>query len=100
MSQMDLFLASVKRQLRDFYQDMKLTGRANAIQKARIEGYMLAGVQMGLTDNQTLHTLMINVHYDVFGQSIEQRKLNYALEYCAQGGWDIYDSPAYGRKKA
>jgi hypothetical protein len=98
MTQSDLFLESVKQQLRDFYQDLRHTSKANEINKARIEGYMLAGVQIGLTNNEELKDIMINVHYEVFGKSIEQRRIEYALEYRSEEHWEIYDSPSYERK--
>ncbi|NIB38376.1 hypothetical protein HBA55_02195 [Pseudomaricurvus alkylphenolicus] len=97
MSQSDIVLESVKQQLREFYQDLRLTAKTNEINKARIEGYMLAGVQVGLTSNEELKGLMINIHVEVFGKSIEQRRLEYALEYRSEEHWEIYDSPSFTR---
>ena len=79
----------MESQLVSFYEDLKKTQHANEIQRARIEGYMLAGVHLKLTDNETLQKLVTDSHWAVFGKSIEQRRMDTALTYQNEKDWDI-----------
>lgn len=97
MAQSEIFLKSVESQLVSFYEDLKRTNKANEITKARIEGYMLAGVHLGLTDNEFLQKMVSDVHWSVFGKSIEQRRMDKALAFHSDRDWDIYDKPSHLR---
>ena len=99
MESFEFFLKSAEGQLVSFYEYLKKTQRANEIQRARIEGYMLAGVHLKLTDNSALQKLVSDVHWSVFGKSIEQRRMDKALTYQDDKDWDIYDQPSFTRTK-
>ncbi len=68
------YLNKIRKEL-----EMHFTGILNeqkpAIEtKSRLEGFMRAGVVLGITSNNELKGLMEEIHLNIFGESIAERK--------------------------
>lgn len=94
----ELFMIEVKRQLRNIF-DATATGHMSAMEnKYRCEGFMKAGVVLGVTSNQELAAIMEAVHYEVYGESISERKhKEHSLWEGSTVDYGRYDSPSYER---
>ena len=95
----DRFKLEVEGRLMRMFSVSKEGYKTPAIERHRLEGFMQAGVFLGLVNNAELAELMAKVHLMVFGMSMDERKAadtgswkNDVIDY--QG----YESPAYGRK--
>jgi hypothetical protein len=96
MDEMDMksrFVSDLKRQLREIYEQLKLQGKMPAQIKSRAEGFMLAGRRLGLVEKSELETLMENVHMEVFGLSINERRLMQLKGEQFEIDWSYYDKP-------
>lgn len=69
----DDYLNEVRRELKIIFQTIKLCRKNDAKEKYRCEGFMKAGVFLGLVTNTELRSVMEQVHFEVFGQTIEGR---------------------------
>jgi len=95
----DEFLTEVEKRLSKMFTASKEGYKAAPIDRHRLEGFMQAGVFIGLVSNAELSELMEAVHLKVYGQTIAQRRAacstswqNEAIDYSQ------YDQPAYMRK--
>jgi hypothetical protein len=99
MDQKTVFMDCTEQQLMDFYTKLRDSKKSDEILKAKIEGFMFAGVVLGLADNDEFKQLMERVHQTVFEMSVEERRISRALEKSDQDIWSIYDEPAWQRSK-
>ncbi len=97
MDQKELFIDCTKQQLTDFYIKLRDMKRSDAILKAKIEGFMFAGVVLGISDNTELKQLMEDVHQEVFQMSVKERQIDSALKKNNPESWSVFDKPAWGR---
>lgn len=70
----DKFINEVKRRLKDIFNSSNEGYRISGIEKHRVEGFMQAGVFLGLTSNKELYSIMQEVHLSIFNMSIEEKK--------------------------
>lgn len=68
------FLTEVEARLTELFSASQRSQKLPAFVKHRCEGFMHAGVFMGLVTNDELQVLMEQVHLDIFGKTIEQAK--------------------------
>lgn len=75
--------------------------KASVQEKSRLEGFMRAGVVLGVTTNPELQQLLEDVHYRVFGESIEERKVRHNKQFPEDMiDYGQYESPAISRKRS
>jgi hypothetical protein len=93
------FLNEVEKRLSKMFTASKEGYKAAPVERHRLEGFMQAGVFIGLVSNAELSELMESVHINVYGQTIAGRReacstswQNEAIDYSQ------YDQPAYIRK--
>jgi hypothetical protein len=96
--QKDQFLDEVRHHLHLIFLGIAEQHRPEPLEKARLEGFMRAGVFLGVTSNTELQALMEEIHFEVFGETIAER----ALQRKGHPGPDQidygqYDSPAIER---
>lgn len=92
------FMAEVERQLKQHFRSSKEGFKTPQIDRHRLEGFMFAGVFLGLTTNSELNSIMNDLHMHVFGKSIEQRKSEMPnLWKGDEVNYGTYDSPSYQR---
>ncbi|WP_193164945.1 hypothetical protein [Microbulbifer hainanensis] len=93
------FLAEVEARLARMFSANKCGYRTPAVERHRLEGFMQAGVFLGLSNNRELAELMEESHLAVFGKSIgdrqQERALNWGYE---QVDYSAFEEPAITRK--
>lgn len=95
----DKFIREVERQLTSIYGVLKEGYAIDARQKHRTEGFMRAGVFMGLVTNKEMNDLVAAVHEDILGETVKGRRMR-KLETPdrEQIDYSPYDTPAYVRR--
>jgi len=92
------FLAEVEIRLSRLFSASKYGYRLPAQERHRLEGFMQAGVYMGLTNNRELAELMENSHQGIFGRSIEEHRLEKPLDWSyEQVDYSAFEPPAFIR---
>ena len=94
------FINEVEARLRLMFSASKDGYKASPVDKHRLEGFIQAGVFMGLTSNQEMAEIMDAAHLSVFDKTMAQRRL-------AMGGswqeelmdYSGYDQPSYERQR-
>ncbi len=88
------FLAEVDNKLRELFKASKISHRLPDYVKHRCEGFMEAGVFLGLVKKTELRTLMESIHLEVFGKTIDQAKQEKANLWKDDAiDYSIYDLP-------
>ena len=97
----DDFIVEVEKRLNRIFQASKDGYKVSPVERHRLEGFMNAGVYMGVVTNAELAKVMNDIHVSIFGKSIAQRKAE------KNTGWQeevidysAYDQPAFERKDA
>lgn len=94
------YLAEVESRLFRMFAASKAGHKAALIDKHRIEGFMNAGVFMGIATNSELSVLMESTHQSVFGMSIQDRKNKNNTRWEESIiDYSQYDLPTYVRNK-
>jgi len=88
-----LYLSELHRQLKEIYGYLKLHGTMPSQQKSRAEGFMLAGTRLLLVSKTELETLMEKAHQDIFGMSINERRVMALKGEQFEIDWSYYDKP-------
>ena len=62
--------------------------------KNRLDGFMNAGIVIGIVSNAAVKEIVDDVHMKVFGMTIKQRSVELKLGSKATDvDWDLYDTP-------
>ncbi len=94
------FINEVKHRLKTIFNSSKEGYRVLSVEKHRAEGFMQAGVFLGLASNEELYDVMQNVHMSVFDMSIEERqKINEIKWDDDQIDYGGYEVPSFLRGK-
>ena len=88
------FLDYFKDILEDLYKIQRKKGSQNKDKKTFIDGFMHAGILIGLVEMEELQEYIDQVHLDVFGKTLDERK---ALIKSAQLSEDVLDIPTFHR---
>ena len=88
------FLDDFKVILADLYKIQRKKGGQNKEKKGFVDGFMHAGILIGLVETEELQKHIDQVHLDVFGKTLEERK---ALIKSAQLSEDVLDIPTFHR---
>ena len=88
------FLNDFQVILEDLYKTQIKEGSRDKEKKGFVDGFMHAGILIGLVDVEELQKYIDQVHLDVFGKTPEERK---ALIRSAQLSEDVLDIPTFHR---
>ena len=98
----DKFINEVKHRLKIIFNSSKEGYRVLSVEKNRVEGFMQAGVFLGLISNEELSDVMQDVHMSVFEMSIEARQnineIKWNDDQIDYGGYEIPSFLRGGKK--
>lgn len=94
------FISACKVQLITVFEKAK-NHQKDDIQKHRTEGFIYAGVMLGLLSNKEASAMLDECHFEVFGESIASRKARKSSikEAVARGDDAFINIPAYERAR-
>jgi len=92
------FLDEVERQLRVIFGAIRDGHKPPEILKHRCEGFMRAGVFMGVVKNLGLSDLMEATHLDVVGMTIDERRAKHKERWKGEEiDYSQFELPAFER---
>ncbi|HEY8568777.1 hypothetical protein [Microbulbifer sp.] len=92
------FTHEVSRRLRGLFGTSKLGMPIPPIERHRLEGFMQAGIFLGLSSKAELAQLMEEIHFDIFGKTIAEHRAQAPLSWVFEEvDYSLYESPAYER---
>jgi hypothetical protein len=92
------YLAEISNQLNKMFRSSKEGYKISDIDRHRLEGFMQAGIFMKITTPAEMSKLLEDIHYSVFGKSIQDRKLAKPANWSdIEIDYDKFDSPTYLR---
>jgi len=92
------FIEEAKQRLLTMFNNSKQRIKATDAERFRLQGFMQAGVFLGLSSNNELQQLMEEMHKQVFSMSIRERRLQQEAGRIAEGiDYSLYDQPTYSR---
>ena len=93
------YLSEVEKRLNRIFNASKEGYKASPVERHRLEGFMAAGVFMGLVTNAELAKVMDGIHVRLFGKTIQQRKEKMPGSWQEEGiDYSFYDQPTFVRK--
>ncbi|MEH6627536.1 MAG: hypothetical protein V7739_13925 [Motiliproteus sp.] len=96
----DSYLAEVKKKLEQIFSASRDSYKIPPVQRHRLEGFMQAGVFLGLASNKELSDMMEDIHLRIHGKSIQERKDEKPSLWQEQSiDYSEYEQPTYERKK-
>ena len=97
----ETFLLEVEKRLQRMFSAAKEGYKPSPVERHRLEGFMQAGVFIGLTDNLALSSLMSEVHLRVFGKTLEERQQDASLVWQEHAeDYSQYEIPAFIRQQS
>jgi hypothetical protein len=94
------YLEEVEKRLRNMFGASRDGYRTPEKTRHQLEGFMQAGVFMGLASKAELYQLMNDVHEAVYGKSIEERKAERLAKWEVEAiDYSEYEAPTYERKR-
>ena len=92
------YLAEVNRRLTKLFRASKEGYKAPDIDRHRLEGFMQAGIFMGVATPVEISVLLEDAHYSVFGKTIKERKSEKSANWSDFDiNYDKFDSPTFLR---
>lgn len=98
-TQRELFLVSLKQQFTDIFTTSK-AGKDTAELRFRAQGFVHAGELLELCSRAEIKQLMEEVHKDVFGITVAERKpkeYDRRQQALKLRDYDYFDEPAFNR---
>ncbi len=96
----DKYLIEIRRQLNSFYRQVKAGHLPAPLTRHRIEGFMQAGIFLGLYTCKERDELLGAVHRDVFGVSVAIRQEQLSHLWQRDGkDYSEFDTPTWNRKR-
>lgn len=98
-AQRELFFINLKQQFTEIFQASK-ADKNNTELRLRTQGFIQAGELLALCSRQEVQQLMEQVHVEVFGVSIEERKPKEQArrqQALKLGDYEYFDEPAFNR---
>lgn len=98
-AQRELFLITLKQQFTDIFNTSK-AGKDTAELRFRAQGFVHAGELLELCSRGEIKQLMEDVHKDVFGITVAERKpkeFDRRQQALKVGDYDYFDEPAFNR---
>jgi len=92
------FVTEVEKKVRKIFTAEKNGNVPTVEQTSQLQGFIQAGIFLGLVKLSEMQKLMESVHISVYGQTMEKRKLEQPGSWSARAiDYSIYDSPTYTR---
>lgn len=92
------FLSEIESRLTRIFKASKEGYQSLDTERHRLEGFINAGVFLGLTSNVEIKAMMEQVHQKVFGQSIKERREKKPGVWSDEStDYDYYDIPTFER---
>jgi len=92
------FIIEVGKRLNRIFSASKEGYKSASEERHRLEGFMNAGIFIGLSSNAELAELMNDNHVQVFGKTIQQRKTELASNWREEViDYGQYEQPTYER---
>ncbi|WGL15044.1 hypothetical protein PVT68_09650 [Microbulbifer bruguierae] len=96
-----LFLNEVERRLALLFKASQSGYPIPAIERHRLEGFMQAGIFLGLSSKADLAQLMERIHLEIFGKTLAERKQQPPASWIfAEVDYSQYESPSYVRTRS
>ena len=93
------YLKEVEKRLNRIFIASKEGYKVPSVERHRLEGFMSAGVYMGLVTNAELAKAMNENHVSVFGKTIQERKTELTGNWQEEAiDYSYYDQPTFERK--
>lgn len=93
------FIEEAKQRLLTMFNNSKQRIKASDAERFRLQGFMQAGVFLGLSSNSELKQLMEEMHQHVFAMSIRERRLQQEAGRISNTvDYSFYDAPAFNRQ--
>ena len=93
------YIAEIKNRLKQMFAASKEGYKSTPAERHRLEGFMQAGIFLGLAKNSELGRVMDEIHVSVFGKTLQQRKDEATPDWDEDIDYSQYDKPAYERKR-
>jgi len=87
----------IKKRLEEFYFGMRDYEREDMVLMSRIEGLMEAGIVLKAVTKRDLELLVDNVHFDVFGKSLAERRIDERERDRLNQNYNAFDLPSWQR---
>ena len=97
-SQMDTYLAELRKQVKRIYVQMKAGMPVSDEDKYRSEGFINAGIALGAIDREAALAVLEEVHQSVMGITIAERKARDKTDWNEPMDYSTYDAPTFTRK--
>ncbi|WP_374972762.1 hypothetical protein [Spongiibacter marinus] len=95
----DAFIVEVEKRLLIIFKSARDGYKPSPTDKNRLEGFMQAGVFLGVVENAEMSALMERTHFTVFGKSIAERKTERSMKWSDEAiDYSQFESPTYERK--
>jgi hypothetical protein len=98
-TQKSKYIAGIKELLQLFYGTKDLNSAYRTKLESKIDGFIAAGILIGLISKPELQTIIDTEHMSAFGMTRNERREK--LKFQSKGvaiDWDIYDIPTIHRK--
>jgi hypothetical protein len=98
-AQRELFLITLKQQFSDIFTTSK-AGKDTAELRFRAQGFVHAGELLQLCSRDEIKQLMDQVHKEIFGINVAERKpkeYDRRQQALKLGDYDYFDEPAFNR---
>ena len=98
-TQKSKFIAGIKELLQLFYGTKDLNSAYRKKLESKVDGFIAAGILIGLISKPELQTIIDTEHMSAFGMTRNERREK--LKFQSKGvaiDWDIYDIPTIHRK--
>ena len=93
------YLDATRDLLRELYSIEDCHSGAYERTRDKLDGFMQAGIVIGVASKQELQDVIDKEHMDKFGITIKQRRAELKLENKeSEIDWDIYDTPTIHRR--
>ena len=93
------YLNEIEKRLNRIFLASKEGYKSSPEDRHRLEGFMHAGVFMGLVTNAELAKFMDEIHVRIFGKTIQQRKTELASNWREETiDYGQYEQPTFERK--
>ena len=94
------YLNEVENRLARMFRASRDGHKPSPTERHRLEGFIQAGSFLGLASKDQLQALMEQVHYDIFGKSIEERQSEQTTSWVPEDiDYSQYDQPTFERSR-
>tara|TARA_B110001450_G_scaffold171819_1_gene160291 strand:- start:146 stop:460 length:315 start_codon:yes stop_codon:yes gene_type:complete len=93
------YIAGIKELLQLFYGTKDLNSAYRKKLESKVDGFIAAGILIGLISKPELQTIIDTEHMSAFGMTRDERREK--LKFQSKGAaidWDIYDIPTIHRQ--